>query len=48
MQKKGLCILQSQDAVDLKNGLLECNKLLDFQGNMNFDGFEKAIADFGI
>ncbi len=48
MQKKGSVVLQSQDAVDLKKGLLECNKLLDLQGNMNFNGFEKALADFGI
>ena len=48
MQKKGTCVLQSQDAVDLKKGLQECNKLPDVHGNMNFDGFEKAIADFGI
>jgi uncharacterized protein (TIGR00661 family) len=48
LQKKGLCVLQFQDAVDLKKGLLDCNKLPDFQRGMIFNGFEKAIEDLGI
>ena len=48
LQKKGLCILQYQEAICLKEGLLACNNLPEIQENMNFDGFEKAIQDLGI
>ncbi len=48
MQKKGLCILQHQDAVYLKKGLLDCNNLHEIQANMNFNRIEKALEEFGI
>jgi predicted glycosyltransferase len=48
MQKKGLCILQHQDAVYLKKGLLDCKNLPEIHVNMNFNRIEKALEDFGI